>query len=94
MTAGILVKLCLYRRPAGIPHNAVVVDVEVAAACIVGNVVVAVAGYSCKAGILVEAVAACGVGYKAEEILCAEIVYPGVRGLRRRDDIFPCLVVV
>ena len=93
MAAYILIKLGLYGRPAGVPDGAVVVYVEIASACISGNVVVAVTGDSCKTGILIEAVSACGIGDKAEKVLCSEIVYPGIRGFGRCDDILLVSVI-
>ena len=83
----------LDRLPSGAPHGAAVVDVEVAAACIHGHAVVAVAGDAAELGVLVEAITAGGVTYEGEKILVSEIVYPGPRSARVGDDVLACLVV-
>ena len=87
VTAYILIKLSLYGRPAGIPYSAVIVYVEIASACICGNVVVTVTCDSCQTSVLIEAVSACCVGNKAEKVLCSKIVYPRIRGFGRCDNI-------
>ena len=93
MAAGVLVQLGFDRLPAGVPHGAAVLDVEVAAAVVHGLVVIAVAGHAAQPCVAVEAVAARGVADDAKEILAAQIVDPGVRRSWRINDIFTGLVV-
>ena len=82
----IAVQLGLGGLPAGIPHGAVVIDVEVVSASIGGHVVVAVTGEAQQAGILAEGIAAGGVAHQGEEIFAAQIVDPGAGGVRPGDD--------
>ena len=62
MTALIAVERRLAGLPSRIPHGAAIVDVEVATAVVHRHAVVAVARQAAELGILVEAVAAGGVG--------------------------------
>ena len=93
MTAGVLVQLGLDGLPAGIPHSAVVVDVEVTAAVIHRHIVVAVTGHAAEAGIPVEAVAAGGVADDAEELFASQVVDPGIGRARGINDILAGLVI-
>ena len=88
VAALVAVQLGLRRRPARVPDGAVVVDVEISAAHIDGDIVVAVTGDPAQTGVLVEAVAAGGVGDQREELLCAQVVDPGVGGSGGSDDVF------
>ena len=78
----------LDRLPARIPDRASVINVEVAAPEVEGDVVVAVAREPSEAGVLPEGVAAPGVGAEAEEVVLAQIVEPGEGGIGSRDHIF------
>ena len=70
-----------------------VVYVEITSAHINGNVVIAVTCNSSQSCVLVEAVTACCVRDQREKALCAEIVYPRIRGLGRCNDILLVLIV-
>ncbi len=62
VAALILIQLCLYRGPAGVPYSTVIVDIEVTSAHIKRHVVIAVTCDTSETCILVEAVTACCVG--------------------------------
>jgi hypothetical protein len=68
-------------------------QVQVPAARIEGDAVVAVAGQPAESGIAVERVAAGGVGDDPEVLLAPQVVDPGQRGVRLRDDVLAGLVV-
>ena len=93
MAALVAVQLGLYGHPAGGPHAACVVDVEILSAGVGGHVVVAIAGQAQHPGVLVEAVAAAGVAHQGEEFLAAQIVDPGGGGVGAGDDVLPRQVV-
>ena len=93
MAAGVFVQLGFHGFPPGVPHRAVVVDVEIPAAVVNGHVVVAVAGNPAQAGVTVEAVASGGVADDAEEFFAPEVVDPGIGRAGCLDDILPRLVV-
>ncbi len=93
VTALVAVELSLDRLPAEGPYVAAVIDVEVTSACIGGNVVVAITGKTKKTSILVEAVAAGSVREQTEEVLTAQIVDPGVGGIRSGYTIFSGSIV-
>ena len=88
VTAGIAVKLCFNRAPAGVPYCALIVDIEVSSAHINGDVVVTVSCDSSESCVLKEAVASCGIGDQREELLCSEVVYPRIGSSGVCDDIF------
>ena len=71
MTAGIAVQFGLNRLPAGIPNGIAVLDVIIPSALIQTTVVVAVTGQPQQLGILIERVAACGVGDQAEKFIAS-----------------------
>ena len=88
-----VVEVRLDRQPRRGPHVAAVVDVEVPAARVGGDVVVAVAREAAHLGVAVERVAARLVRDEREELLGAQVVDPRVRRVRRRDDVLACVVV-
>ncbi len=83
------------RLPAGTPVVAgeVVTQVQVAAADIEGRVVVAVARQAAQAGIAIERVTAGGVGDEAQVVLGPQVVDPGQRRIRSRDDVLAPFVI-
>ena len=93
VTAGVSIQISLYRRPARRPYGLAVLDVEVTAAHIYRYIVVAITGDSAETGILIEVIAAGSVGNQREELLCAEVVDPRVRGLRILNDVFLVCVI-
>ena len=93
VTALVAVKLSLYRGPAGIPDCVAVLDVEVSAAHVYRDVVVAVTGDTAQTSVLIEAVAACRVGYQREETLGSEVVYPRVGSTGRGNYILAVFVI-
>ena len=62
MAALVRIQLGLYRRPAGIPDGAVLIDVEITSAHIDGNVVITITSDTAQAGILVERITSGSVG--------------------------------
>ena len=88
MAALVEIELRLDRRPARIPDRAVVGDIEVPAAHVDRHIVVAVTGDAAQTGILIEAVAAGGVGDQGKESLRSEVIDPRIRRPRRLDDVF------
>ena len=62
-------------------------QIVVARAVVAGHVVVTVAGDATQFGVLVEGVAAAGIGDQGEEVLVAEVVDPWQRGCRSFDYI-------
>ena len=93
VAALVAVELGLYGGPAGIPDGVAVLDVEVSAAHVYRDVVVAVTGDTAQTSVLIEAVSACGVGYQRKESLCSEVVYPRIGGTGRSNDILTFFVV-
>jgi len=87
MAALISIELCLYRRPAGIPYCAIVIDVEITTAHIERYVVIAITCNSSEPCVLIEAVAAGSIGNKGEESLIAEVVDPRIGCLGSIDDV-------
>ena len=81
------------RLPAGIPDARAVLYIEIDAVRIEGDIVVAVAGNAEELGVLIESIAAGRIGDEAEEVPVPEVVDPGERGPRRRNDVLPCGVV-
>ena len=71
-----------------VPDGIAVLNVVIFSVGIYRNVVVAVAGNAQQLGILVEAVAAAGIGNQGKEILGAQVIDPGQRGIRCGDHIF------
>ena len=88
MTALVTIEGSLAWFPAGVPYRAAVVDVEIAATIVHRHAIVAVAGDAAELGILVEIVAACGVGDETEEIFVPEVVDPREWCCRVGDDVF------
>ena len=93
VAALVFVERRLAGLPAGRPHGAAVVDVEVASAVVHRHVVVAITGDAAELGVLVERISAGGVGDEREEILVAQIVYPRPGRGRVGDDVFAVGVV-
>lgn len=93
VAAGICVQVCLYRRPARRPYGFAVLDVEITAAHVYRYVIVAITGDPAQTGILIEVIAAGGVGDQREKLLCAQIVNPGIRSLRILNDVFFVCVI-
>ena len=93
VTAGVSIQISLYRRPARRPYGLAVLDVEVTAAHVNRYVVVTVTGDSAETGILVEVIAAGGVGDQGEKLLCSEVIDPRIRGFRILNDVFFVCVV-
>ena len=88
VAAAVTVKLRLYGLPAGVPDALAVPDIKMKALGIEGTVVVAIARQTAQARVAVKRIAAGRVGAERKEVLAAEIVDPGQRRARRRDDIF------
>ena len=93
MTALVEVERRLTGFPPRVPHGLTIFDVEVAATIVHRYVVVTIAGDTAELRILIEAVTAGSVRNQREEVLVAQIVDPGPRGLRVCDDILAMLVV-
>ena len=93
MTALVEVEGCLTRFPTRVPYGIAILDVEIASTIVHRYVVVTIAGDTTELRILVEAITAGGVRDQREEILVAQVVDPGPRGLRVCDDILAMLVV-
>ena len=93
VAALVAVELGLYGGPAGIPDSVAVLDVEVSAAHVDWNVVIAITCDTAQTSVLIEAVSACGVGYQRKESLCSEVVYPRIGGTGRSNDILTVFVV-
>jgi hypothetical protein len=81
------IKRCLGRLPAWIPDKSFIVDIIVLAVGIIRDVVIAVACDAEHLRILIEAVAAAGVGNDREEIVASEIIDPWKRRFGGRDDV-------
>ncbi len=79
--------------PAGVPHIAAIIDVEIAPAVVHGNVVVAVPGDPAQACVPIERIAAGGVGDDPEIRIIAKIIDPGIRGFRGGDDVLASGVI-
>ena len=88
-----VVQVRLDRQPRRGPHVAAVVDVEVPAAGVRGDVVVAVPREAAHLGVAVERVAAGLVRDEREELLGPQVVDPRIGRVRRLDDVLACLVV-
>ena len=102
VTALITVKLCLDRLPGRVPDDWIIClfvvfcffpDVESEAFLVQRIVVVAVARDAAQSGILVEGIAAGGVGDQGEEIPASQVVDPWKRGLWGFDYILSFSVV-
>ena len=93
MAALIEVEFRLRRLPGRIPDGAAVLDVEVLAVAVIGDIVVAIAGDAQELRILIEGIAAAGVGDQREEVLVPKVVNPGKRRSGCRDDILPVCVI-
>ena len=83
----------LARLPSRRPHRASVVDVEISSAVVHRDVVVAVACDSAEFRVLIEGISSGRVGNQRKEVLVAQIVDPGPRRLRIRNDIFTIEVI-
>src|SRR5581483_8668970 len=77
----------LRRLPAGIPDRVAVAHVEVTPDGVVRRVVVAVPRQAAQPRVAPERVAAARVGAQAEELVLPEVVEPGKRRVRARDDV-------
>ena len=93
MAALILFQIRLDGHPAGRPEVAVFVDIIIFSAGVRGNVVVAIASQTEHARILIEGIAAGGIGHQGEKVLFAQIVDPGVRRVGAGDDVFAGSVI-
>jgi len=95
MTAGVFKDVALGRLPAGRPElvAVVVAEVDVAAAEVEGNLVVAIAADAAKACIAKERIAAGGVRNDAEVGLTAQVIHPGQRSVRLGNYVFPIAIV-
>ena len=93
MTALIRIELCLGGLPAGIPYAVAVLDIEVLAVDVGGNVIVTITGDSQELGILIERITAHRVGNQCEITVAAQIVDPGQRSLGCGDHILLVRVI-
>ena len=93
VAALVAVKLRLDGRPAGVPHRIAVLYIEISSPHINGDVVVTIACDTAQASVLVKAVSSRGVGYKREKSLRSQVIYPGIGGAGRGDDVLSCAVV-
>ena len=75
------------RHRAGVPYNAVVLNIVVFAIGIQGKAVIAVSGKAEQLCVFVEAVAATGVGNQRKEVSASQIVDPRKRSIRSGDHI-------
>ena len=95
MPAVVVLELGTNRRPCRRPEIAGrrVAQVDVAASGVHRCVVVAVPGESAKPGIAEERVSAGRVRDNAKEVFAAQIVDPGQRSVRSRDQVLASLIV-
>ena len=93
VAAFVAVQLGLNRGPAGVPHGIAVLDVEIATAHINRNIVVTITGDAAQAGVLIERIAAGGVGNQREKAFHSQIVDPGIRSFRGSDDVLSAGVI-
>ena len=93
MAAFVAVQLRLCGLPAGIPNSASIFNIDVLAVGIPGHVVIAVPGHAQQLCILIEGIAAAGVGNKAVKAIAAQVIDPGQRGLGSRDHVLLSCVV-
>ena len=76
VTAFIKVQGSLYRLPARIPDRISLFNIKIMAIVIIGNIVVPITGDTQKFCILIEAVAAAGIGNKTEKAIGSQIIDP------------------
>ena len=88
MAAFIGIQRSAGRHTAWVPDGVTVLYVVILSVGIYRNVIVAVAGDAKELGILIEAVAAAGIGNQGEEILRTKVVDPGKRCVRGSNDVF------
>ena len=93
VAAFVAVKFGLGRLPAGIPDRVAILYVEIFAVAVGRHIVVTVTGQAQQLGILIEGIAAAGVGNKTEELVAAQVVDPGERSLRGSDYIFLICII-
>ena len=93
MAAFVMVQRGFDRHPARGPQYAAVVDIKIFAARVGGNIVIAVTGQPQHPRVFIKAVAAAGVGHQRKKVLLAQIIDPGVGGVRPGNHIFPRLIV-
>ena len=93
VTALVRVKFSLYWLPSGIPYSITVLDIEIVTIAVNRGVVVSITCQAHEFCILEEAISSGCVGYEPEEVLRPEVVDPGKRGLRRRNDILTVDIV-
>ena len=88
-----LVKFGLVGEVGGAPDISPIIDGEDTSPSVDGHIVVAVTQQAPHLGITVEGVAASGVGNEGEEVLGAQVVDPGVRGVWGGNNVLACCVV-
>ena len=88
VAALIEIERSLDRRPAGVPDGAVVGNIEISAAHINRDIIIAIAGNTAQTCVLIEMIAARGIGNQRKESLCTEVVDPRIRSLGRLNDVF------
>ncbi|OQC43248.1 MAG: hypothetical protein BWX60_01061 [Candidatus Marinimicrobia bacterium ADurb.Bin030] len=93
MATFIKIERFLNRFPAGIPNIAIIVDVKEFTVVIQSGIIITVARYAPEASVAMKTIATAGMRNDGKKILTAEIIDPGIRGFRRRDNIFPVLIV-
>jgi hypothetical protein len=93
VSAFVIIEFCLYGFEAGAPGFFAVADVDVSAWVIPRYRVVMVSQQTSQTGVAIETIAARGVGYDAEIILAAEVIYPGRRGIGPGYNEFPGFVI-
>jgi hypothetical protein len=79
--------------PPRVPDSVAVLDIEIPTSIVHRYIIVAITGDAAEFGILVERIAAGGVGDEREKVLVAQVVNPWPWGLRISDDILAMLVV-
>ena len=93
MSAFVIIEFCFYRFEARAPRFFAVADIDVSAGVILGYRIVMVSQQASQTGVAIEAVAARGIGYDAEIILTAEVIYPRYGGIGPGYNKFPGFVI-
>jgi hypothetical protein len=93
MTTLVEVERGLTGLPARIPDSIAILNIKVPTPIVHRYIVVTITGDATELGILIKAVSTCGVTNQREEVLIAQIVDPGPRGLGICNDILTMLVV-
>ena len=89
----IKVKFGFDRLPAGIPDRLSITNVNMIAFAVQRGVIVSVSGDPAQPGILIKAVTARGIGQEREKVLISQVVDPGQRCLRGRDNILTFFII-